>query len=134
MKYLAILLSTILIGVSTVGCGNYKRKHYVTESVSPVLTYSVTFVDNFSEEDRQELLNSVAAIFSQALASVQPTVINNINDIDITITITKNKVGPVINHSHNNILTECGDRGHRLPHLFEQLCKKWKNKKGKKGK
>lgn len=129
MKYLAFGLSLFLVGASVVGCGSKRKTTYV-ESAAPVVTYSVTFVDTFSDEDRQELINSVAAIFSQALASVQPTVVNNItNDIDVTITITKNKVGPVINHSHNNILTECGDRGHRLPHLFEQLCKKFKHKK-----
>lgn len=125
MKYLAFGLSLFLVGASVIGCGSKRKTTYV-ESAAPVVTYSVTFVDNFSDEDRQELIDSVAAIFSQALASTQPTVVNN---IDVNITITKNKVGPVINHNHNNVLTECGEKHRRLPHLFEQLCKKFKHKK-----
>jgi hypothetical protein len=130
-KLLLLLCATAAIAYFVAGCGPTKRKYYyTTETVSsaPVVTYNITFVDNFTEEDRLELINSVAAIFSQAIAAIPPTTVNN-----VTITITADKIGPIHHHSHHNVLTEAGDNN-ECPHLFEQLCEKFKDNKNKKDK
>lgn len=121
------------VGLISVGCNKSRKEYY--QSTAPVTTYSVVFVDTFGDEDRIEIINSVAAIFSEMLADYPTTITNN--NIEYHVTITNNIVNIRIN-GNKNFLSWCGDYN-ECPNLYEAFCRarfgddhpdrpRWKNK------
>jgi hypothetical protein len=110
-----LLVAIIFWGVISFGAAGCNKSRRTVLSAAPITTYTVTFIDNFNERDREELLLSVAAIFS-ALNSDKPSVVYN-----FTITITNTEVN--LNKSHHNILNFSGSEN-ECPGLFTRICER----------
>lgn len=134
-KYLLALSLLIVIGAQVGGCNNSRKYSTapITSDTAPTTTFNIVLIDHFTEEDRQEIIDSISIIFSGLLADYQPVVNNNIN---YTVNITLDKVEITING--NNILTWCGE-DNECPELYEAFCRhllgddhpdrpRWKNR------
>lgn len=133
-RALLITIVSLLVGFSVTGCSK-SRKHYYS-SEAPITTHTVVFIDNFTEEDKIEIINSVATIFSQMLEDYPPAV-NNTTNIEYNITVTKNEIDILIK-GRDKFLSWCGPYN-ECPNLYEAFCRarfgedhpdrpKWKNR------
>jgi hypothetical protein len=119
-KFLSVATVLLLLSNFGMGCGDTKRYYVsgapVTTETCPVTTFTVIYMDNFSEQERQEFLDTIDAIFEAFLEDYPQAVTNNIT---YNITIVNNKVNIKING--NRILTWTGD-SNEFPDLYEALC------------
>ena len=111
--YKGVLTALLVLGVffGAAGCNKSRR---TVNQVAPIATYTVVYIDTFSESDRLELQDSIATILS-ALKLERPSLTFN-----FTFNITKLHIN---NHPKgNNILVNCGS-DNECPELYERLCR-----------
>jgi hypothetical protein len=107
------LTALMVLGVFLGATGCNKSRRTTVNQVAPVATYSVVYVDTFSEGDRIELRDSIAAILS-AIKLDNPSVMFN-----FTFNITKLHIN---NHPKGrNILVTSGSYN-ECPELYDRLC------------
>lgn len=114
MKKLLSCLALSITGLFALGCSDSRRN--TTVGAAPVTTVSVVFIDNFSEQDRQEIVNSVLFAF-RALLEDYPEIVGtpisyNINVVNSTIEITI---------KNNKFLVSCGP-DNSCPGLYKAFC------------